>query len=101
MLSKRPSSVRRHELLSAVAEWASLARPRLLEATEWSEASLLAPFRCADIRVVKDAIACKAEADRLVGFVYDELIADVKDIPPCVLGVSRVHWRRGGAKKNE
>jgi hypothetical protein len=60
------------------------------------------PFWCVHIRVVKDAIARKAEADRFTGFVDDELIADIKDIPPSVLGVSCVNRRGGGgAEKNE
>jgi hypothetical protein len=38
----------------------------------------------------------------LLGLVDDELIADVEDIPPGVLGVSGVHRRRSrGAEKNE
>jgi hypothetical protein len=31
----------------------------------------------------------KAEADGLIGFVDDELIADIEDIPPRVHGVSQ------------
>jgi hypothetical protein len=55
-----------------------------------------------DILVVEDAIACKAEADGSVGLVYDELIADIEDIPACVLGISCMHRRGAGStEKNE
>jgi hypothetical protein len=43
---------------------------------------------------VEDAIARKAEADGLIGFVDDELIADIEDIPPGICLVRAPKGRR-------
>jgi hypothetical protein len=49
---------------------------------------------------VEDAIARKAEGDGLIGFVDDELIADIEDIPPDVFDISCMP-RRDDGEKNE
>jgi hypothetical protein len=45
---------------------------------------------------VEDTVARKAEANLLIRLVDNELIANIQDVPPGILGVTRVHRRRGG-----